>query len=325
MPLMLNRSEVASVLTMKDCIEAVERAFAELADGTAVLPVRLSIPAPDGLSLYMPAFLKGADALACKVVTVFKENPKRFNLPTILGTVFLQSPQTGEVLCVMDGVHLTAMRTGAASGVATRHLARRDPGQVAGIFGAGAQARTQLWAVSEVRKLRRALVYDVSMEAAAAFSQEMGKKLGLEVEPVRNAEEVLAADILCTASTSLTPLFDGSRVREGAHVNGVGSHTPNGRELDTALIRRALLVGDSREGCFTEAGDIIIPLQEGAIGREHFHAELGEIITGRRPGRTDERQVTVFKSNGIAVQDAAAARLVYDRAVAAGIGTRLEL
>jgi len=325
MPLMLNRSEVASVLTMKDCIEVVEKAFAELAEGTAALPMRLGIPAPRGLSLYMPAFLKQADALACKVVTVFKENPSRFNLPTILGTVLLQSPQTGEVLCIMDGVHLTAVRTGAASGVATRHLARRDRAQTAGLLGAGAQARMQLWSVCEVRDIRRALVYDVSAEAARKLANEMGTKLNLEVVPVSTAEEVLAADILCAASTSAEPLFDGRRAREGTHVNGVGSHTPSARELDTALIRRALLVGDSREACFAESGDIIIPLKEGAITRDHFHAELGEIVTGKKPARTDERQITVFKSNGLAIQDAAAARLVYDRAVAAGIGTRLEL
>ena len=325
MPLILNRSDVATVLAMKECIDAVEKAFAELANGTAVLPMRLGIPTPDGLSLYMPAFLKQADALTCKVVTVFKENPKRFNLPTILGTVLLQNPQTGEVLCIMDGVHLTAVRTGAASGVATRHLARRDRAQTAGLLGAGAQARMQLWAVCEVRDIRRALVYDVSLEAARKLAQEMGTKLNLEVVPVRTAEEVLAADILCTASTSPEPLFDGRKAREGTHVNGVGSHTPATRELDTALIRRALLVGDSREACFAESGDIIIPLKEGAITQDHFHAELGEIVTGKKPARTDERQITVFKSNGLAIQDAAAARLVYDRAVAAGIGTRLEL
>jgi alanine dehydrogenase len=325
MPLLLNRDLVASLLTMAECIEAVEKAFAELASGTAVLPLRTSIPSPGGISLYMPAYLRDGQALACKVVAVFKENPRRHRLPTTTGTVLLQDAETGRVCCIMDGEYLTAVRTGAASGVATRHLARREQGQTAGIFGAGVQARMQLLAVAEVRRLSRAWVYDPDAEAASRFAREMSLRLDLEVAAAANPSEAARADILCTATTSPRPVFAGAEVREGAHVNGIGSHTPEARELDGELIRRARLVGDSREACFRESGDIILPLREGLIGEGHFHAELGEIVTCRKPGRLSDREITVFKSNGLAIQDAAAASLVYRKALAAGVGVSVEL
>ena len=325
MPLLLSKDMVASLLTMAECIEAVEKAFAELAEGTAVLPLRTSIPSPGGISLYMPAFLRGEQALACKVVAVFKDNPEKHRLPTTTGTILLQDAETGRVCCIMDGEYLTAVRTGAASGVATRHLARQEAGQSAGIFGAGVQARMQRLAVAEVRRLSRACVYDPDAEAAANFAREMSARLGLEVVAAASPSEAARADILCTATTSPRPVFAGGEVREGAHVNGIGSHTPEARELDGELIRRARLVGDSREACFRESGDIILPLREGLIGEEHFHAELGEIVTGRKPGRLSNREITVFKSNGLAIQDAAAASLVYRKALAAGVGVRIEL
>ena len=171
MPLLLNREMVASLLTMKECIEAVEKAFAELAAGTAVLPLRTAIASPGGISLYMPAYLRGEDALACKVVAVFKDNPEKHRLPTTTGTILLQDAQTGRVCCIMDGAHLTAMRTGAASGVATKYLARDDAGQSVGIFGAGVQGRTQLEAVREVRSLARAWVYDAVPGGGRAVRQ----------------------------------------------------------------------------------------------------------------------------------------------------------
>jgi ornithine cyclodeaminase/alanine dehydrogenase len=321
MPLLLTKDDVVRVLDMRDCIDVVEKAFAELASGTAVLPLRIGITPPDGISLYMPAYLKKMGALACKVVTVYKNNPTRHNLPTTIGKVLLQNPATGEVTCIMDGGYLTAVRTGAVSGVATKYLARTDKGQVAGILGAGVQAKMQLWAMAIARELSRAYVYDVSADASSAFIREMSAKLELEIRPADSPAQILAeADIVCTASSSATPLFDGSLVKPGTHINGIGSHSPNARELDTAIIQRSKLVADSMEACLKEAGDIMIPLQEGAISQAHIHAELGDIILGRKPARANAREITLFKSNGLAIQDAAAAKLVYDRARQAGIG-----
>jgi len=325
MTLILNKADVASVLQMKDCMIAVEQAFAELSGGTAVLPLRTAISPPDGLSLYMPAYLKKMNALACKVVTVYKNNPEKHNLPTTIGKVLLQDPATGDVICIMNGGYLTAVRTGAASGVATKYLARKDKGQVAGILGAGVQAKMQLWAVCEARTISKAYVYDVSDAAADAFITEMGSKLNLEIVKARSVDELLQADILCTATSSPTPLFDGSKVREGTHINGIGSHTPTARELDSAIVKRSKFVGDSREACFKEAGDIMIPVNAGEIPESHFYAELGEIITGMKKGRENDKEITLFKSNGLAIQDTATALLVYNKAVEAGIGIQVEI
>lgn len=325
MTLILNRDCVISVLQMRDCIDALEGAFSEFSNGTAVLPLRIGIPAPDGINLYMPAYLKGANALAVKVVSVYKNNPQKHNLPTTIGKVLVQNPETGEVICIMDGGYLTAVRTGAVSGLATRLLARPDDDQVAGIFGAGVQAEMQLWGVYEARKLKRALVYDMFPGAAERFAQTMGQKLNLEIEVAKDVAQLLTADILCTATSSAVPILDGSAVKPGTHINGIGSHSPGARELDTAIIKRSLLIADSRDACLKEAGDIMIPINEGAITADHIYADLGEIVTHKKPGRTSADQITLFKSNGLAIQDVAASRLVYDKARAAGLGVEVDL
>jgi alanine dehydrogenase len=325
MTLILNRNDVISVLQMQDCMDVVEKAFAELANGTAVLPLRTGIKPPDGISLYMPAYLKEMGALACKVVTVYKDNPSKHNMPTTIGKVLLQDINTGDVICIMDGGYLTAVRTGAASGVATKYLAREDKNQVAGIFGAGVQAKMQLWAVATARDIGKAIIYDISDDAMTKFISEMSAKLNIGIVKAKTAEEVLQADIICTASSSATPLFDGKLVKDGTHINGIGSHSPGARELDTEIIRRSLFIGDSREACFSEAGDIMIPISEGAIKESHFYAELGEIITGNKKGRVNKAAITLFKSNGLAIQDVATAKVVYDRAVAKGIGVKVEI
>ena len=325
MPLLLTRDDVAQVLQMPDCMDVVRKAFGELASGTAVLPLRIPITPPDGLSLYMPAYLKELGALACKVVTVYKNNPAKHKLPVVIGKVLLQDPASGDVICIMDGGYLTAVRTGAASGVATDLLARKGDGQVAGIFGAGVQAKMQLWAVAVARKLSRALVYDVADGAVAGFISEMSAKLNLEVVKADSPQDVLKADIICTATSSATPIFDGSKVRPGTHINGIGSHTPNARELDAEIVKRSKFIADATDACLAEAGDLMIPIKDGIIDESHIYADLGEIVIGKKPGRSDDTEITLFKSNGLAIQDVATAKLVYDKAMAAGIGVTVEL
>ncbi|MBU0596163.1 ornithine cyclodeaminase family protein, partial [Candidatus Bipolaricaulota bacterium] len=205
MPLLLTRDDVMRVLEMDECMGAVERAFAELAAGTAVLPLRIGIAPPDGLALYMPAYLREMKALACKVVTVYNGNPSKHGLPTTIGKVLLQDPATGDVICIMDGGYLTAVRTGAASGVATKYLARAADGQVAGIFGAGVQARMQLRAIVVARRLSRALVYDPRPKAVSSFIADSSERLDLEITAAVSPDGMLEqADILCTASSSPT-------------------------------------------------------------------------------------------------------------------------
>ena len=310
---------------MKDCIEVVEKAFAELSNGTAILPLRNNIVAPEGLSLYMPAYLKESGALACKVVTVYKNNPAKHKLPTTIGKVLVQNPETGEVICIMDGGYLTAVRTGAASGIANKYLARKDKDQVIGIYGTGGQAKMQLWAMKETVSISKVLVYDLNEEATERFVKENTEFLGLNIEKAAHSDDLLEADIICTATSSPTPLWDGSKLKPGTHINNIGSHSPGTRELDTETVKRSKFVGDSKEACLKEAGDIMIPLKEGAVTEDHFYAELGDLVIGKKEGRTNSEEITVFKSNGLAIQDVATAKLVYDRALEARIGVNVEI
>jgi ornithine cyclodeaminase/alanine dehydrogenase-like protein (mu-crystallin family) len=262
------------------------------------------------------------DALAIKTATAFKGN-RRVGLPTVLATVTLLNPETGETLSVMDAGYLTAVRTGAASGVATKHLARPDAHVVA-VFGAGTQGRTQLEAICEVRQIHEVRVFDVRAEAAEEFAEEIGAKEWApdRIRVVESPTRALAgADIVATATTSPRPVFAGADLEPGTHVNGVGSHTPGTRELDTETVRTSRVVCDSVEACLAEAGDLLIPLADGGIARDAIHGALGDVILGRLPGRESSHEITLFKSVGLACQDASVALLAYERARQLGLGT----
>lgn len=328
MALLLTRDDIQALLTMEEAIQAMEDAFRRHALGKVTMPLRTAIPVPEhrGLDLVMPAYVAGeGGGLGLKVVSVYPDNPARHDLPIILGTVLLQDPQTGALLAIMDGTYLTAMRTGAAGGVAARCLARPDVRR-AGLFGAGVQARTQLLALCHVRPIEEVWVYDPVAESATRFAAEMGERLGIPVHVARDPREAAEGmDVVVTATTSRTPVLDGTWVAPGTHVTGVGSHTPEARELDGTLIRRARVVVDERRAALSEAGDLILPLKEGLIGEDHIAAELGEVVVGLRPGRETPEQVTVFKSVGLAFQDIAAATKVYELARARGAGVEVSL
>lgn len=326
MPIWLNAHEIEALLTMEDAIAAVEEGFRQLALGNVLLPQRLrvSLALYGGWGAAMPAYVGGTiDGLGLKLVTLYANNPDRHGLAAIQATLLLLDPRTGQLLAVMDAAELTALRTGAASGVATRYLARADA-TTAAIFGAGVQGRAQLAAICAVRPIRQAWVLDRRPEAAAAFAVEMSSRLGLKVEPAQDVQAaVAAADVIVTATTSHEPLFDGRWLRPGVHINGVGSHSPAARELDTVTIQRAKVVADQTSACLAETGDLILPIREGALTETHVHAQLGEIIAGLRPGRTADDEITLFKSVGLAIQDVAAAVAVYRKAQAAGRGQML--
>lgn len=329
MTLLLTRSDVQKVLTMKEAITAVEEGFRQLALGQVTMPQRTAIRIPDqhGLHLAMPAHIGGEGgqgALATKIVTVYPDNPSRFKLPTTIGTLLLNDPRSGALLAIMDAGFLTAMRTGAVSGVATKYLARQEA-RSAGIFGAGVMARTQLRAICEVRGIASVLVYDPVAETAASFAREMSAELKIRVETATDARECVAADIVCTASSSKTPIFEGGWLKPGSHINAVGSHSPDARELDTETILRSKVITDHLPACLKEAGDLILPIQEEAFRSEQVHADLGEIIAGRAPGRTSPDEITLFKSVGLAVQDAATAARVYELALAAAVGSEIAI
>jgi len=328
MVLVLTRKDVESVLTMKDTMLAVEDAFRELALETVQMPLRPVIRPQKygGLVTFMPAYVGGMDALGMKLVSAYPDNPTKYNLPTILGTILLNDPRTGALLSIMDGAWITAMRTGAVSGVATEYLAREDARTV-GIFGTGVQARTQLMAMKEARKLKDVKAYDIVPESSRKFSEEMTERLGITVVAEKNPMEVVSgSDIIVAATTSKVPVFSGDWLKDGVHINGIGSHHgPGIKELDEVTIRKAKVVVDQREASLKEAGDLMDPISKGMISADHIYAELGELVTGKKKGRTSNKEITVFKSVGLAIQDVATAVKVYELAGSKGIGKTIEI
>lgn len=326
MTLLLSRQDVADLLTMKEAIEAVEEAFRQFALGQVAMPQRTIIPLAShhGLQATMPAYVGGRlDALAVKVATAYPDNPALHQLPTVMGLVLLDDPKTGAPLAVMDAGFLTAMRTGAASGVATKHLARQDARAV-GVFGGGVQALAQLEGVCAVRGIESVHVYDIDSARAHSYAEQAHTHLGVPVLPVDSPQKAVAGqDIIILATSSPQPVLDGNWLEPGQHINAIGSHHPKARELDTTSVVRAKVVADFVDACLMEAGDIIIPINEGAITRNDLYASLGEIVLGRRRGRENEQEITLFKSVGLAFEDAAVASLVFHRAQDVGEGAEV--
>jgi len=325
--LLLSRSDVEKALSMADAIGLVERGFVEFGAGGVDMPQRavIFVPEHDGVAGFMPALVREMGALAIKTVTAFKGNPKK-GLPTIFGTVTLLDMDTGIPLSIMDGGYLTAVRTGAASGVATKYLAKKDA-RVATIFGAGVQGRTQLEAICTVRDIEEVRVVDKDPQAAERFVKEMSGHgpMPVTVRVVASPKDALAgADVVATATTSPSPIFDGDDLSPGVHINGVGSHAPKARELDTRTVVRSKIVCDSVAACLVEAGDLLIPIEEGALNKSDIHGGLAEVISGQLPGRQSNEEITLFKSVGLAFQDAATALETYKKAKAMGLGTEFQ-
>ena len=318
--------DVRRALPMAEAIAAVKAGYVQLSAGRAQAPLRTHLAVrPDDATLIMPFYAPDDEgALGLKLVSVFNSNVPR-GLPLIHSLVLAVDPATGAPLALIEGSSLTAIRTGAASGAATDALARPEAA-VAAIFGSGVQARRQLEAVCSVRTIQRVLVY--SLAGAEAFVEEMAGQ-GLVPSDVVIAgsprDAVAEADIICAATTSHTPVFDGRDLKPGAHVNGIGSFTPQMQEIDAETVWRARVVVDSYEAALVEAGDLSIPLHDGTIGRDHIAAELGEVLAGTKPGRTNPEQITFFKSVGVAVQDAMAARAILRRGPALGLGQSIDL
>jgi ornithine cyclodeaminase/alanine dehydrogenase-like protein (mu-crystallin family) len=320
----LSLENVKELLTMQDALKYVEEAYKQLTLGNAIVPQRIVItdPAP-GLTLIMPGIIGGEmNALATKIVSVYKQNPEKYNLSTVLAKIMVQDINTGDIVGIMDGSLITAMRTGAATGVSVKHLAREDS-KVLGIYSAGVQAKKQVegvyWGLNQ--NLEKCIVFDPNKNTAIEFKTEIEKELGIEVEIADKGDNLLEnTDIIVAATTSTTPLFPGEKVAEGTHISSIGAHAPASRELDSTIIKRAsLLTAGLKEACLAEAGDYIIPITEGII-KEDDIISIGEIIIGNERGRTSDLDIIVFKSVGISAQDVAVAKLVYDRALKENIG-----
>jgi ornithine cyclodeaminase len=310
--LVLARDDVERLLPMDECVDLMATALAALARGEVEQPLRLVVAPPRarGLLALMPAHLAGADeAYGFKAVAIFAGNAER-GLDTHQGAVCLLDPETGELAAVLDAAAVTAIRTAAVSGVATRLLARGDARELA-ILGAGVQARTHLDAMRAVRPIERVRVWSRNAARAEAFARQHG------VETAASAEQaVRRADIVVTATAATEPILRRDWLAPGAHVNAVGYVGPRGRELDAATVTEARLYVDRRESAFAESGNILLA----GVPPEHVVGELGELVLGRVPGRRSDDELTLFDSLGLAVEDVAAARFVVERARAEGVG-----
>ncbi|HLL49069.1 MAG TPA: ornithine cyclodeaminase [Thermomicrobiales bacterium] len=327
--LVLTRSQIRELVPMPDAIELMKTAFAELSAGRTVSPLRTVIPNPEmeGDALFMPAYVPAMNALGLKTVSVFRRNPDR-GLPVIHAIVSLIDPETGQPLAIMDGTYLTALRTGAVSGAAADLLARPDSRVLAAI-GAGAQGITQIAAVSAVRPIERVIAVDVNEQALERLRESLRNDWP-EIEPrlettTDAAAALREADIICTATTSRVPVFRDEDVRPGTHISAVGAYTPEMQELPAETVARATVVVDAIDAALTEAGDLIIPLRDGLVSRQHFARELGMVASGSAPGRASTDEITLFKSVGNAVQDVVDAKRAVDRAQEFGIGTEIDL
>ena len=324
--LILNQAEVEQLLPMSECISAMEEALIALARGEAHQPLRTIFRPPEvkGVMAMMPTFRATPSPLfGLKAICVFPGNAA-IGKDAHQGGVLLFDGGTGELLAVINASAITAIRTAAVSALATRLLAREDAGDLA-IIGAGVQARTHLAAMACVRPLRRVRIASRRFENAVTFTQEMQPEFTTLIEPVETVEAAIrGADIIVTATTSRDPVLRREWVSPGAHINAIGTFSPKAREVDTATMVDARLFVDRRESALNEAGDYLIAAQEGAIGPEHIRAELGDILTGAHSGRTSPAEITLFKSLGLAIEDLAAAALVYQRARSQAAGTSVD-
>jgi alanine dehydrogenase len=292
-------------------LDAIEEAFRSRYPH-ALIPLRTQMKLSDSVLLIMPCYDRQERSLGMKVITVL-DNP-RTPEEKIQATYLVLDPTTGKPTAAMSAAYLTDFRTAAASAVATKYLARDDV-RVLGIFGTGRQARSHLRILRRVRNFERFLVSGIDPGQSREFAQEMARELAAPVESVYSRACAAESDVLCTCTTSKTPLFDGHLLRPGTHLNSIGAFQPNTREVDSVTVLRSRLVVDTYEGAFAEAGDLLIPMTEGVITRTHILADLHELVLGKKVVRRNAQEITMFKSVGVALEDLAAAELV---AAAAG-------
>lgn len=321
--LLLSHEEVAALLPMRECITLVRDALVSLAEGRVHQPLRTIMKPPDaaGVMGLMPSYTSGERAaFGLKAICVFPGNPAR-GMDSHQGAVLLFGAETGELQAVVNASAVTAIRTAAASAVATQALAREDACDLA-IIGAGVQARSHVEAMSHVRRVRRCRVASRNFESARKLADELKESYAFPINAVETIEEALrGADVIVTATNAADAIVRREWVSAGAHINAVGSCTPRARELDAATVAASSLFVDSVESTVNEAGDYLCALREGAIESNHIRAELGEVLTGAKPARTSGEEITLFKSLGIAVEDLAAVKFLYDKARETGAGT----
>ncbi len=299
--------DIRNKISMPIAIELMRIAFQQLSSGGAIVPIRTVIDSHDhsGRALFMPSYSAAYGLFGLKMVAVFPHNTVN-NLPMIQGKVMVMDGKNGTPLALLDAEYLTALRTGAASGLATDLLSRQDA-EVMALFGTGAQAESQISGVLSARPVKEIMVFGKSNDKTISFCNRMSEKFGMIISSASSASDLRRADIICTATTSMTPVFQEDQLKEGVHINGIGSFKATMQEIPSDVILKSILIVDQRQAAMEEAGEIVIPIQQGLMTQDHIHAELGEIILGSKKGRTFADQITVFKSVGNAIQDLAIA------------------
>ena len=322
----LTAQEVRQLLPMADCMDQVAVALERLSSGNALNPLRWGVPLPDGRGLLalMPGYLDQPEALGLKAIAFLPGN-RETKYDTHQGVVILFDPQVGVPAAIMDAAEITAIRTAAASGVATRLLAREDAETLA-VIGSGVQARTHLEAMLVARPIRNIRVFSPRRDQCERLARWFQPRTDARIGVASSAREAVeGAAIVCTTTSASAPVVLGSWLHPGTHINAVGACMPKVRELDSAAVARSRMFVDCRESAVNESGDFLLALEEGAIGDDAIVAEIGEVLAGKQEGRRNDEEITLFNSLGVAVEDLATAHYVAARALEAGVGARVAL
>ncbi|CAJ36837.1 ornithine cyclodeaminase family protein [Methanocella arvoryzae] len=319
---LLSSSDIEAAVAMDDVIPAVERIFGEYSEGKVIMPPKMYLDIPgSGDFRAMPAYVPSLNTAGLKWVNVHPGN-REHRLPTVMATVLINDPQTGRIISIMDGTYLTDLRTGAAGGIAAKHLAR-DVSTV-GLIGSGRQAWAQILAYRSIFKdrIRHVKIYSRRIEHSEALAARIQKYMGYDATACQTPEEAVDARLVATTTPARSPIIRDEWIMPGTHINAIGADAPGKQELHTELTLKARVFVDSVEQA-SHSGEINVPWSQGLINEEKLAGTIGEVITGRKPGRTVD-EITVFDSTGLSIQDMAVAHMVYERALKAGRGLEFE-
>ena len=314
----IGSSLIRTLVSMDDAILLMESAFRNMHNGNCFMPLRTVVEAPgkELTVLFKSAFDQSLSRTAIKLLFQ-NENNKLHGVPTITGIVILLDGITGKIISIMDGETITSLRTGAITGMATKYLARADS-KIMALFGCGVQGRSLVDAILAVRKIEKVYLYDIDPKAGEKMLAEFSEKYPVSFEFTQDLDHLKSVDIICTATGSRRPVFHKSQIKQGVHINAIGSYKPDMNEIDPDIMKAAGIYLDQREACLVESGDLIIPMKAGLFNEDHLRGEISELLTGSVKGRTSESEITVFKSVGIAAQDLYMANGVYQNSLKTG-------
>lgn len=323
--MVLTSDDVESILTINDTISLLEKSFIELSRKQVNMTDRdvFVLEDKNGWFGIMTAHMKNMAALGTKLVTVFPKNIE-INKPTTQAVISLIDVNTGELIGIIDGSLITGMRTGATTGIATKYLSKKNSSKLS-ILGSGFQSKFQLMAICSVRHIKEIFINSPSIDSKSNYIHELEDLLDIPIVIEKNITKLINTDILVTSTTSPIPLFDGNLLDNGIHINCIGAHTKETREVDLRTIEKSKVVVDERSAALREAGELIIPIQNGEITDNIIYAELAEIVSGQKPGRLTDDEITLFKSMGLSLEDISTAKFVFDKAIEKGLGRNITL